>query len=113
MTESQKKKRKIRSGKKWQLKKLSEKKRADNKDEVTLKPLRAGWQLHHMNLDENKYEDMTKSFLCLNNLTHKMIHWLYTYYRTDKQIIDRLKKAMEIMERENGGKNEPENERKN
>lgn len=103
MIEAQKKKRKIRSSKKWKIKKLSEKKRAENKDEITLKPLRKGWQLHHMNLDESFYENLSKPFMCVNNLTHKMIHWLYTYYKTDKQIIERLKKTMEIMERENGG----------
>ena len=102
MTEVQKKKKKFRSSKKWKLKKLSEKKRAENKDEITLKPLRKGWQLHHMNLDEKNYEDLTRHFLCVNNLTHKMIHWLYTYYKSDKLIIERLKKTMEIMERENG-----------
>lgn len=101
MTEVQKKKRKFRESKKWKLKKLSEKTRADNKDEITLRPLRRGWQLHHMNLNEKDYEDMKQPFLCCNILTHKFIHWLYVYYRTDEEIIDRIKKALEKMKEEN------------
>lgn len=101
MTESQKKKRKFRASKKWKLKKLSERKRAEGKDEITLKPLRKGWQLHHNCLDENQYENMNNSFLCCNRKTHDFVHWLYVYYKTDKGILERIKKEMEIMESEN------------
>ena len=43
---------------------------------------------HFLELDEN-------NFICCNNLTHKVIHWLYTYYKKDPAIIDRLKAEME------------------
>lgn len=97
MTESQKKKSKFRSTKKWKLKKLSERKRAGGKDEITLKPLRKGWQLHHQNLSESKYEDMSQPFVCCNNLTHKFLHWAYIYYRVDTGFIDRLIEKLEEM----------------
>lgn len=101
MTDLQKRKTKFRASKKWKLKKLKEKTRAENKDEITLKPLRKGWSLHHLDLNENHYEDLSKPFLCCNNLTHKLIHWLYVYYKNDETIIDRIKKAMEDMKEVN------------
>ena len=101
MTEEQKKKRKFRESKKWKLKRLKEKARADNKDEITQKPLRRGWQLHHVDLNEKNYEDMNKPFVCCNNLTHKFIHWLWLYYRTDETVIDRIKAVMEEMKEVN------------
>jgi hypothetical protein len=103
MTEGQKRKRNVRATKKWKLKKLAERKRAGNKDEITLKPLRKGWQLHHECLDESEYDNMSHGFLCVNNLTHKMIHWLWTYWQKDKDIIERLKSEMLRMEEENAG----------
>ena len=101
MSETQKNKQKFRTTSTWKNKKKKEKVRAKNLDEITLKPLRKGWQLHHNCLDKKEYENMTKSFLCCNNLTHKFIHWLYTYYKTDKQILFRIKKELEQMEKEN------------
>ena len=100
MTETQKKKRKFRTSSVWKNKKKKEKARAKNLDEITLKPLRKGWSLHHNCIDEKEYENMTRSFLCCNNLTHKFIHWLYAYYKTDKQIVCRIKKELEQMEKE-------------
>jgi len=97
MTESQKRKRKFRISKNWKLKKLSEMKRAEGKDEITLKPLRKGWQLHHNCLDENQYENMDNSFLCCNRKTHDFVHWLFNYFKNDVTIIDRIKKEMEEM----------------
>lgn len=101
MTDAQKKKRNFRGSKAWKQKKNAERKRAGNVDEITLKPLRKGWQLHHECLDENQYQNLKKGFICCNNLTHKMIHWLWTYWQKDKDIIERLKSEMLRMEEEN------------
>lgn len=97
MNDIQKLKRNFRQTKAWKEKKAAEKKRAGNKDEITGKPLRKGWQMHHQDLNKENYTDLSKPFLCCNNLTHKFIHWLWTYYRTDVTIIDRLKAEMEVM----------------
>lgn len=103
MTDGQKKKRKIRSGKKWKLKRLAEKKRAGGLDEITLKPLRKGWQLHHENLDESHYGDFdNNNFLCCNKKTHDFIHWLYMYYIDDPYILVRVKKVLQKMQALNG-----------
>lgn len=74
------------------------KKLSGGKDLITLKPLRKGFQIHHMNLDEKQYQNLREDwFLPCNNLTHKVIHWLFTYYQKDEGIIDRLKAEMEKM----------------
>ena len=74
------------------------KKKSDNKDIITLKPLRKGFQVHHQDLDETKYNVLNPDhFICCNNLTHKFIHWLYVYYIKDPAIIDRIKAEMERM----------------
>jgi hypothetical protein len=46
---------------------------------------------------------LNDNFLCCNNLTHKMIHWLWTDYKTDPQIVDRLRAEMEKMAEINKG----------
>ena len=98
MNEAQKLKRKFRQSKEWKSFRGLMKKKAGNIDAITLKPLRKGFQVHHQNLDETKYNELKESnFVCVNNLTHKVIHWLYTYYKKDPAIIDRLKAEMELM----------------
>ena len=98
MNDKQKSKRKFRQSKEWKTFRNFMKKLSGNKDLITNKPLRKGYQVHHYNLDENKYTELLiDNFLCCNNLTHKVIHWLWTYYQKDPQIIDRLKCAMEKM----------------
>lgn len=63
-------------------------------DKITQKPLRKNFSFHHEDLREENYTVLNDNFLCCNNLTHKMIHWLWTYYKTDPQIIDRLQAEM-------------------
>ena len=58
MNEVQKKKRNIRKSKAWDAKRKSERERAGNKDEITLKPLRKGWALHHEDLDAENYGNL-------------------------------------------------------
>lgn len=102
MNEVQKKKRNIRKSKAWDAKRKSERKRAGNKDEITLKPLRRRWALHHEDLDAENYGNLEgDDFLCVNNLTHRCIHWLYTYYKDDESILDRLECELERMKKLN------------
>lgn len=102
MTDTQKMKRNFRGRKVWKLKKLREKKRAGGKDEITLKPLRKGWQLHHEDLREENYTLMNDNFICLNNKTHDFIHWLWAYWKDDREIIGRIEREMKRMEEKSG-----------
>lgn len=98
MNELQKAKRKFRQSKEWKSFRNFMKKKSDNKDAITLKPLRKGFQVHHQDLDETNYNVLNPdNFICCNNLTHKFIHWLYVYYIKDPAIIDRIKAEMELM----------------
>ena len=104
MNEVQKAKRKFRQSKEWKSFRNLMKKKSDNKDVITLKPLRKGFQVHHQDLDETKYNVLNPdNFICCNNLTHKFIHWLYVYYIKDPAIIDRIKAEMERMKEINEG----------
>ena len=98
MNDKQKAKRNFRQSKKWKEFKTVMKEKCGKVDAITKKKLYRTWQLHHRNLDEAEYENLREDwFLCCNNLTHKVIHWLWTYYQKDPAIIDRLKAEMERM----------------
>lgn len=73
----------------------------NGKDALTGKPLRRGWNLHHldMNHDEECYTDLSNEsrFLPLNRESHDTVHFLYTYYRKDPDILDRLEDILQMM----------------
>lgn len=75
-------------------------------DEITLQPLRPGFNLHHHNLTDDiaTYEDISNecNFACLNKQTHKFIHWFYSYYEKDPAIFTRLLLFIEKMAKING-----------
>jgi len=98
MNETQKAKKKFRQTKEWRnFRKLMFSK-SGKVDRITLKPLRKGYQLHHLLLDETRYSELDENnFVCLNNLTHKFVHWLYTYFQKDPAIIDRIRAELEKM----------------
>lgn len=71
-----------------------------SKDFITKEPLVRDWNLHHLDLNVSRYDqlDMDK-FLPLNPDTHKLIHELYKLYRKYPGIIDRIKEVLEKMEK--------------
>ena len=78
-------------------------KRHDKVDYVTHKALGTKWSLHHMNLDPDKYTDLSEmeNFVSLNNSTHDIVHLLYPLYLEDPEIIDRLEDVFQRMKRIN------------
>lgn len=104
MTDKQKSKRNFRQSKEWKSFRKFMHKLSGGKDCITNKPLRKGYQVHHQDLDERNYNNLDPAhFICCNNLTHKVIHWLYTYYQKDPKIIDRLREELETMLKINKG----------
>ena len=98
MNEAQKKKRSFRDSKKW--KDFRKKKMKEQKvDIITGSKLQGRWNLHHCDLREKNYEDLSHEdwFTCLNSATHDAVHFLYRYYRKDKTIMERLTKLLELM----------------
>lgn len=100
---SQKTKTKFRRSVKWKRFKAFMKK-LRKVDCVTLSPLRKGHNLHHLDLDEAHYEDISDDshFEPLNKKTHDTVHFLYGYYVKDKGIIDRLRDLLDRMVEING-----------
>ena len=102
MNDKQKSKRNFRQSKTWKEFKKKMWEACGKVDGITLSKLRKGANLHHRNLNEKEYENLREDwFLPCNNLTHKVIHWLWTYYKKDPAIIDRLKAEMERMKKIN------------
>ena len=87
MTTEQKQKNKFRQSAKWKRFRAYMKKKY-KVDAITGKPLRPGWQLHHMREDWSTYKDLDeKYFLCLNQLTHKALHWLERYDKKTGELL--------------------------
>ena len=101
MTANSDMKKKFRGTKAWKTFRESFNK---EKDFITLKKLYKGWQLHHLDLDPDNYDNLiVENFIPLNVQTHEFIHWLYNYYRTDKAVINRIQNALERMYNLNEG----------
>lgn len=96
---TQKSKTKFRKSAKWLKFRAFKKKDQGGKDAITGGPLRAGFQVHHMNQDEENYEDLSnpENFLALNRYTHKLLHYFLTYYKKDKNILERLRSVLDRM----------------
>lgn len=89
---TQKQKTKFRGSAKW--KKFRQRLKKERKvDEITRKPLYPRFNLHHMDFNEDHYEDITDEshFACLNQQTHEFLHWFLRYYLYDPEILERLK----------------------
>lgn len=70
----------------------------DNLDQLTMKPLRKGFNIHHLDLREEHYQVLVEErFRPLNSDSHDCIHFLYRYYKKDPFIIDRLRKILDLM----------------
>lgn len=94
-------KQKFRESNEWKEFRLKMAKVFNGKDFLTGSKLAKGFNLHHMRtqLDENQYCDISNQdeFLPLNSYSHKFIHYLFTYYKKDKTVIDRLVQVLEKM----------------
>lgn len=74
-------------------------------DPITLKKLPKRFNLHHMCLNPSEYIILKKDrFVPLNGTTHDLVHYLYGYYRKDKDVLKRLKRILDLMVEINDGK---------
>lgn len=80
MNKVQKQKRKVRSTKEWTNFRKLMYNRCEGVDKVTGMPLRKGWQLHHLDMNSERYAELIpEKFICVNRQTHEMIHWVFRY----------------------------------
>ena len=62
-----------------------------NVDELTLRPLKKEYQLHHCDLNSKHYFNLDKNnFALLNSASHDIVHTIYSEVCKDKQYLDRL-----------------------
>ena len=66
---------------------------------ITHKKLYKSANLHHIDLDEKHYEDISNenNFVFLNKSMHDVVHALWRYYKTDKLVLKRLEEVLEMM----------------
>lgn len=97
MNESQRKKRNFRASKIWKCFRHQKHVEQNGIDPITLKKLRKGCNLHHRNLSEEDYEDIShpEDFVMLNKATHDFCHEIYRYYKNDPGILDRIKEELD------------------
>lgn len=60
--------------------------------------------LHHLNLDDSKYTDLSieDNFVYVNHNTHSWLHEIYTYYKKDESVLERLKYYLDKMKQLEG-----------
>ena len=99
MNQSQKAKTKFRSSKKWKEFRHKIYVKQGGKDYITQSKLRKYSALHHCDLNPTHYEDLSNedNFYYLNNGMHDAIHYLFTYYKKDQTVLDRLKEVLDRM----------------
>lgn len=54
---------------------------------------------HHLDMRNTEYTDLTdiNKFILLNESTHRAVHIIYSAYRKDETVLDRLKEVLERM----------------
>lgn len=99
MNEVQKKKASFRNSAKW--KKFKHFKNVEQKGlcYISQKKILKGATLHHLDLDENHYSDISKpeNFVYLNKSIHEVIHIIWRYYKNDPAVLDRIKEVLDRM----------------
>lgn len=92
-------KRQFRRSKPWSNFRQRMRLRFDKKDYITGEDLLRDWNLHHLDMNDKHYTDLSKpdKFLPLNRETHKFVHWLFRFYRHDRDVLRRLKFVMDMM----------------
>ena len=72
-----------------------------HRDYITGKRLVKGFNVHHLKteLTESDYCDISNKddYIPLNSGCHKMLHYLFTYYKKDKSILKRLVEVLDKM----------------
>lgn len=68
-------------------------------DYITQSKLRKGFNVHHLSQNKDEYSDLNneKNFISLNKKTHELLHFIYEYYKKDKDILNRLKEILDLM----------------
>ena len=71
-----------------------------SKDFITKEPLCRNWNLHHLDLNIKRYDNISdmNRFMPLNSKTHEVIHEIFKWYKKDHKVLDRIKQTLDKME---------------
>lgn len=73
----------------------------NHRDYITGRRLIKGYNVHHLKTDQDaeNYCDISHEdeFIPLNSYCHKMLHYLFIYYKKDKSIMGRLTEILDRM----------------
>lgn len=96
---TQEEKRKFRRSQPWSRLRQKLRRKFDKQDFITRKELTRTWNLHHLDMDDRHYTDLSKEdkFIPLNKDTHEFIHWLFRLYRHDTDVLRRIKVVLDMM----------------
>ena len=89
---------KFRKTKEWRefRKKIFDKQ--EGKDVITGKKLYKCYNVHHLDMSEANYDKLIEeNFIAVNKATHEALHFLFRYYKNDKDILKRIKQVLEKM----------------
>lgn len=105
MNDNQKLKSKFRNSKTWKQFRHKINVKQNGKDYITGAKLRKYANLHHCDLNVEHYDDISNEehFVYLNNGCHDAVHYLWTYYKKDETVIDRLVEILNRMKEINNG----------
>lgn len=94
MNKLQKSKRNFRNSKAWRTFRHEMNIKQHGIDPITGAKLKGKWALHHRHVsaNEEEYCDISKpeEYVACLAMTHKMLHFLYTYWKKDPLILDRI-----------------------
>ena len=94
MNSVQKAKRNWRSSKAWKEFRKKIMHEQHDKDPITGSKLKGKWALHHRHIsaNEEEYCDISKpeEYTALLAMTHRTLHFLYTYWKKDPDILKRI-----------------------
>ena len=104
---NKKERQKFRRSSKWKKFRLLIRKMHKGKDYITHKVLTRSWNLHHMCMNPDKYNDISNCdmFIPLNKNTHEFLHWLYALWIVDNSVLTRLANVLSKMRECNDTKN--------
>lgn len=98
MTENEKKKKKFRQSKTWKNFRHYLNVKQNGRCYITKSKLRKLSAVHHMDLNPENYDDLNEeNFVFVLHSIHETIHTLYTYYKKDPTVLDRLKEVLDKM----------------
>lgn len=99
MSKNSEYKSKIRSSNEWKKLRAQAAHKYHDKCYLTDKRLLKGWQLHHLDMSIDNYDDFTlDKFVPLNKKAHSIVHDIYRYWHKDHNVLKRLEIILNMME---------------